>query len=154
MAGKREIPTRGRGIFDAVKSAQVRMFDLAKNKHGFSLKVLHLETDIPMDTLRDWITGKSGMPLAGFVALSAIKEFPNELLSLPFEAAGRSVCDAEPEETDQDDAAVAALEYALKWARARHPSSPSGVRIDHTERPDLELAAEGLADKVGKVAGR
>jgi len=55
------------------------------------------------------------------------------------------------EETDVDDAAVAALEYALEWARARHPASSSGTRIDHTEKPTVAQAGRRLADRAGKV---
>jgi hypothetical protein len=154
MSGRRENSSRNCEISSAVTKAQVRMFDLAERDHDLTLKVLHLETRIPLGTLRGWIAGTSMMPLDGFVKLAAIKGFPNELLSLPLDVAGKSVCDAEPEETDMDDAAISALEYALKWARARHPDSPSGIRIDHTERPDLTLAAGGLTDKAGKVAGR
>jgi hypothetical protein len=154
MAGRREISSRTCEISAAVTTGQVRMFDLAARKYGFTRKVLHLETGISEGTLRCWIAGTSMMPLDGFVKLAAINGFPNELLSLVLDPAGRAIVDADPDETDQDDAAIAALEYALRWARARHPDSPSGIKIDHTERPDIELAADGLVDKASKVKRR
>ncbi|QTH19765.1 hypothetical protein HRJ34_15460 [Rhizorhabdus wittichii] len=152
MARRNEIPSRDAEISALVSIAQVRMFELAK-KRGFTAKVLHLETGISTSTLGGWIAGTSMMPLDGFVKLAAIEDFPNELLSLPFEAAKRSISDAEPDETDVDDAAIAALEYALEWARARHPASPSGTRIDHTEKPNVAQAGRHLADRAGKVGG-
>lgn len=147
-----EIPLKPSDISDAVRREQVRMFDLANRKHGLSLKVLHAETGISTSTLSGWINGTSMMPLDGFVKIAAIKDFPNELLSLVLDVGGKSVCDAESEQGDVDDAVIAALELALTYAKARHPDSPGNIRIVHTEQPEIKMAARRVVDRCGKVA--
>ena len=150
MAGAKEITSRECEITAATLKAQAQFFNLAVQS-GFTRNVIHLSTGIPAPTLKDWANGTM-MPLAGLVKILAIKDFPNEIASVLIERSGKSFSDAEPEETDQDDAAIAALEYALEWARARHPASPSGTRIDHTEKPGVQRAGRRLADRAGKVA--
>lgn len=152
MPGRREIPQRDGDISEAVRSGQMAMFDLAARKHGLTLKRLHLETDIPEGTLRGWIAGTSMMPLDGLIKLARVPGFPNTLLSLPFEPAGKALCDAEQDEADLDDAALAAVALLNRYVAARHPASPSGIRIDHTERPDLKLAARNCADRAANAA--
>jgi len=152
MANHRDIQQRDCGISDAVRSGQIAMFDLAARKHGFTIKRLSLETDIATGTLRGWIDGTSMMPLDGLVKIAAVKGFPNTLLSLPFEAAAKSVCDADQEESDIDDAALAAANLILRYVAARHPESPAGIAIGHGEKPDLKLAVANVADTSRKVA--
>jgi len=62
-----------------------------------------------------------------------------------------ALTDAEPDEADLDDAVIAGLELAIKWAKARHPRSSSGIAIDHTERPDIERAVAAATAAVGRV---
>lgn len=154
MAGRREISSRECEISSAVTAAQKRFFDLAERKFSFAPKVIHLETDIPLATLKDWATARSAMPIAGFVKIIGIKGFPNQLASLILAPAGKAVADDDADEADIDELVIRALELALLHAKARHPDSPGGVHIIHTERPDIELAAEGVADSAGKVARR
>lgn len=152
MAGAREISSRDCEITTATIAAQARFFDLAEQS-GFTRKVLNLSTGIPAGTLKDWANGTM-MPLAGLVKIIRIKGFPNDIASVLIEKSGKMIADAEPEETDLDDAVIAALELALEWARARHPNSSSGIRIDHTEKPTVERAGRHLADRAGKVGGQ
>lgn len=154
MASTPEISRSRSEISDAVRKAQVRMFDLAARKHGITLKVIELETDISDSTSSGWASGKTGMPLDAFVSLATIKGFPNELLSLPLETARKAIGDSQPADADIDDLAVAAAELLVKFAKARHRHSAGGVEIVHSERPDIELAAEAVADRAGKVAGQ
>src|SRR3546814_19892255 len=63
----------------AVEQAQIRMFDLAKRKHGITRKVLTLETGIAISTLRSYEEGTS-MPVSALVKMARV--IPNELLSL------------------------------------------------------------------------
>lgn len=135
----------------AVSMAQMHMFDLAYRKHGFSRKVLHLETGIPLTTIKSYEEG-TAMPLTAFVRIAAVKGFPNELLSLVMDCGGKSVCDAEEEATDIDDMARAAVEVLARYVSARHPDSPGGIRIVHNEVEDLARAAHAVTDKAGKVA--
>lgn len=148
----REIPLKPSDISDAVRREQVRMFDLANRKHGLSLKVLHAETGISTSTLSGWINGTSMMPLDGFVKIAAIRDFPNELLSLVLDVGGKSVSDADGDEGDIDDAVIAAAELFLAYAKARHPDSPGSIRIVHSEQPEIQLAARRVADRCGKIS--
>jgi len=152
MTRRNENSSRMCEISDRVIKQQIRMFDLAERQHGMTLKVLHLETDIPTGTLRGWIAGTSMMPLDGFIKLAGVKGFPNELLSLALDIAGKSIADAEPEETDIDDLARAAVEVLQRYVAARHPDSPGGIRIVHNEKDDITLSAARLRDRAGKVA--
>lgn len=154
MASRRENSSRDCEISNSVAAAQHHFFDLAKRKFGFTLKVISLETDISLSTLVDWDNGRSAMSLAGFVKIIGIKGFPNQLASLILEPAGKMVADAESDEADIDDLVIRALELALVHVKARHPESPGGVRIIHSELPDIQLAADGVADSAGKVARR
>lgn len=148
---QRNISRRECEITQAVDMAQMHMFDLAYRKHGFSRKVLHLETDIPLTTLKSYEEGTS-MPVAALVKIAGVPGFPNELLSLVFEPAGKTLGDAEPDETDIDDLARAAVDVLQKYVAARHPDSPGGIRIVHNETADIKMSAAGLRDRAGKVA--
>ncbi len=97
-------------ISERILLAQVRMFDLAERHYGLTLKVLHLETQIPLDSLRCY-AGKvksrtvTQMPLGVFVKLARV--IPDELSSLPMEESGKVIADAEPDDHDVDDLARA-----------------------------------------------
>ncbi|WP_313534359.1 hypothetical protein [Sphingomonas sp.] len=138
-------------ISQSVNAAQMRMFDLAYRKHGFSRKILHLETGIPLSTLKSWEEGTS-MPIEGAVLIAGAKGFPNELLSLLFEPAAKTVCDAEPDEADIDDLAISALDVLQKYVRYRHPESAGGVRLVPGEIEDIRHSAAGFCDRASKVA--
>lgn len=146
----RDIPRRDCDMSQAVTMAQMHMLDLADRKFGFTRKVLSLETGIPSTTLKSYEEG-TAMPLTAFVRIAAVKGFPNELLALVLDLSGKAIADAEAEETDIDDAARAAVEFLARYVGARHPDSSSGIKIDHTEKPDLKLAAAGMSDRAMKV---
>ncbi len=138
-------------ITQATDMAQMHMFDLAYRKHGFTRKIVHLETGLPLSTIKSYEEGTS-MPIAAFNKIAGIKDFPNELLSLVLEPGGKTLCDAEADETDIDDLARAAVDILAKYVAARHPDSPGGIRIVHNEADDLRMAARGLNDRAEKVA--
>lgn len=125
------------------------MFRLADRDHGLSLKIIGLDSGIPHGTLRSYAAG-TAMPVAALLKLAQV--IPAHLINLMLDPGGKVLADAEPDETDLDDAVIAALEMTLKWAKARHPNSSSGVAIDHTERPAIELAAAAVTGAAGKVA--
>src|SRR3546814_2963181 len=81
----------------AVEQAQIRMFDLAKRKHGITRKVLNLETGIAISTLRSYEEGTS-MPVSALVKMARV--IPNELLSLMLDVGGKVIADAEPDPAD------------------------------------------------------
>jgi hypothetical protein len=136
-------------ISHAVEMAQTLMLDLAERKHGITRKALHLATGIPISTLKSYEEG-TAMPVTAFVKMAAV--IPNELLSLMLEPGEKAIADAEPDETDLDDLARAAVDVLQKYVAARHPDSPGGIRIVHSETADIKLAAKGIADRAGKVA--
>src|SRR3546814_16184064 len=77
----------------AVEQAQIRMFDLAKRKHGITRKVINLETGIANSTLRSYEEGTS-MPVSAPVKMARV--IPNALLSLQLVVCGRVFQDAAP----------------------------------------------------------
>src|SRR3546814_8288877 len=81
----------------AVEQAQIRMFDLAKRKHGITRKVLNLETGIAISTLRSYEEGTS-MPVSALVKMARV--IPNELLSLMLDVGGQVIADAAPDPPD------------------------------------------------------
>src|SRR3546814_14465134 len=76
---------------------------------------------------------------------------PNELRSLMLDVGGKVIADAEPDETDLEDLARAAVDVLQKYVAARHPESPGGVRIVHSETDDIKMSARALGDRAGKV---
>src|SRR3546814_19086942 len=72
----------------AVEQAQIRMFDLAKRKHGITRKVLNLETGIAISTLRSYEEGTS-MPVSALVKMARV--IPNELLRLMLAVGGKEL---------------------------------------------------------------
>lgn len=149
MTDRNDISARCCEITQAVEAGQLAMFRLAERDHGLSLKILALETGIPFGTLRSYAQGTT-MPVPALVKLS--KVIPNELTSLMLDPGGKVLADAEPEETDIDDLARAAVDILQRYVTARHPESPGGIRIVHNEVADIKLAAAGLQDRAGKVA--
>lgn len=147
----RNISRRECEMSQAVEMAQMLMFDLAYRKHGFSRKILHLETGLPLTTIKSYEEGTS-MPVAALVKIAAVRNFPNELLGLLFDPACKTITDADPEETDIDDLARAAVDVLQKYIAARHPESAGGIRIVHSERPDIEHSAKALKSAAKKVA--
>jgi len=148
---QRNIMRRECEIAQAVDMAQMHMFDLAYRRHGFSRKILNLETDIPLTTIKSYEEGTS-MPVSALVKIARVKGFPNELLSLLLEPADKILADAEPDETDLDNLALAAVDVLQKYVAARHPESPGSIRIVHNEAEDIKLSARGLESRAKKVA--
>src|SRR3546814_3254564 len=98
------------------------MVDLAKRKHGITRKVLNLETGISISTLRSYEEGTS-MPVSALVKMARV--IPNVFLSLMLDVGGKVIADAEPDDTDLDDLARAAVDVLQKYVDARHPDRNS-----------------------------
>lgn len=148
---QRENHRRTCEISQAVDSAQVHMFQIAYAKHGFSRKILSSYMDVSDSTIREWEKGTS-MPFHAVVKLAMVPKFPNHLLSLMIEPAGKVIADANDAEADIDDLARAAVDMLQRYVAARHPDSPSGIAIDHTEKGDIREAARGLEAHARKVS--
>lgn len=149
MTSRNDISSRTCEISQAVEAGQLAMFRLAERDHGLTLKILSLDTGIPFGTLRSYSQG-TAMPVSALVKLS--RAIPNELTSLMLDPGGKVLADAEPEESDLDDLARAAIDVLQKYVAARHPESDGGIRIVHSEKADIKLAAAGLHDRASKVA--
>lgn len=148
------ISSRTCEIAQAVEAGQRAMFEAARRDHGLSLNVLAAATGIPYGSLRSYAPAKneqpaSAMPVHVLLKLAAV--IPAHLINLMLDPGGKALTDAEPDEADLDDAVIAGLELAIKWAKARHPRSSSGVAIDHTERPDIDRAVAAATAAVGRV---
>jgi hypothetical protein len=126
------------------------MFRRAEAEEGLSLRVLSKRSPIPYTTLKGWRDG-AAMPAW---ALGALGEagIPNEILSLVLEPFRRHVGTDEEGESDFDDAALAANDLSTAVQRARHPKSPGGVAIIHTERAEIIPIARRAAAKARAVA--
>lgn len=149
MSNRSEISSRTCEIAQAVEAGQLTMFRLAERDHGLTLKILALESGIPFGTLRTYAQG-TAMPVSALCKLSRV--IPNALTSLMLDPAGKEICDAEASDTDFDDLARVALDYASAHAAFRHPQSDGGIRLVHTETPSLKMKARALKAAAKKVA--
>lgn len=150
----RDISSRNCEISRAVEVGQRAMFEAARRDHGLTLNVLAAETGIPYSSLRSYAPANKDMPASAMpvhVLLKLAAVIPAHLVNLMLDPGGKALTDAEPDEADLDDAVIAGLELAIKWAKARHPRSSSGIAIDHTERPDIERAVAAATAAVGRV---
>ncbi len=136
-----------------VLGAQEAMLRLAERDHGITAKRLALETGIPLSTVQSWrrATAPACMSVADFIAVSRV--IPDELTSLCFEPVGKRVMPIGEQHSDIDAFALLAMEYASAYGNARHPDSPGGTDIVHSEAARLHdirrrmaaLACEGTA---------
>lgn len=109
-------------------AAQSHMFRLAERDHGLTRKVLHLETGIPVSTLKAW-ANDTAMPVYGLAILA--KVVPDYLTSLVVEAAGK--CISTPEADDGlDELAIEASGFVADYVQAR-----ADGQLDHVERAKL-----------------
>lgn len=131
-------------------AAQQEMFRLAQKEEGLSLRALSQRSPIPYNTLRGW-AGGSAMP-AWAIGELADAGIPDHLLSLITAPWKRSLVTDEETDTDLDDAAEVAGELASAVRRARHPNSPGGVAIVHTERAEIIPIARRALPKLRRIA--
>ena len=125
--------------------AQERMFRLAERDYGLSVKALHLESGIPVNTLSGWKNGTT-MPAWALGALGKAG-VPDYLLSLVLNPFSRHVG------TDDDgDGALDCLGretagFTSDYLEAKSPDSEGGDKITPRE-------AARLAERAMKVACR
>jgi hypothetical protein len=110
-------------------SVQADVFRYAERDHALSIKVLHLRTDIAVNTLRGWASGNTAMPAWAMFKLGKQGGIPDHLLSLIGEGFERHVGTDEEGDGDLDTAALDASEFQAAVQRARHPASPGGTAI-------------------------
>lgn len=115
---------------------------------GFTVGVIAAETDIPATTLGTYIDKPSRkaslMPLAAFIKIGRIADFPADLLSLLIEDSGHDAVPHDAERADWLALGEKAASFASKVCRYQS----TGGHIDHVEAEDLredvrEIVAEG-----------
>ena len=127
---------------------QAEMFRRAKEEHGLSITVLMGRTTVSDTTLRGWARGEHQMPAWALGELG----IPVHLTSLVLDPWQRHVGENEHGEADYDDAGLAASDVSSAVQRARHPNSPGGVAIVHTEKLEIARAAQRACPKLRAVA--
>lgn len=131
-------------------AAQQELFRLAQHECGLSLRALSQISSIPFSTLKGWRDG-SAMPAWAMGEL-ADAGVPDHLLSLVTAPWKRSVITDEDSDSDLDDAADAADEFATEVRRARHPKSPGGTAIVHGEKALIIPIGRRAKAKLARVA--
>lgn len=131
-------------------AAQAELFRLAQHECGLSIRVISQRSPIPFSTLKGWKDG-AAMPAWALGEL-ADAGVPDHLLSLITAPWKRSVVTDEETDSDLDDAAEAAGEFASSVRRARHPQSPGGVHIVPQERAEIVPIGRKARAKLRRVA--
>lgn len=126
------------------------MFRRAGSEEGLPIRVLYKRGPFGKSTLEGWAKGVQ-MPAWAIGALGAAG-VPDHLLSLVLDPYAKHVGTNEEDEADYDDAALAASEVAGAVQRARHPRSPGGIAIVHTEKAEIGPIARRACSKLRAVA--
>lgn len=126
----------------SVDVKQGEMFRLAERDYGLTIAELKRKSGISTSTLTGWKNG-SAMPAW---ALGALCEagLPDELATLTLEPFGRFVASADETEGDLDALATMCSDFLAEYSRSRHPNSPGGIHIVHTEKEVLTTLRRGL----------
>lgn len=112
-------------IIQNVKSAQERVFRLAKRDYGLTLKAISLDSGIDYDSICNYAKGETQMGLAALDALIGV--IPDVLLSLLL--SGDRVIVRTPEGIDHDQIAEACQDFLVAKHAAHHPESEAGREI-------------------------
>lgn len=125
---------------------QSEMFRIADSDYGRSLTDLRRATGIGGEsnsTLKGWVNG-SAMPAWALGELCEKGGLPDHLASLVLEPFQRFVGTPDESEGDLDALATMCSDFLAEYSRARHPESPGGIHIVHTEKLDLTKLRRGL----------
>lgn len=120
-------------------TAQERMFRLAERDLGLSIKALHLESGIPVNTLAGWKHGTT-MPAWALGALGKAG-VPDYLLSLILHPFERHVGTDERGDGALDTLAREAAGYASEYLDATSENSPGGRNVVPMEKARLSERA-------------
>jgi hypothetical protein len=127
--------TANNRIIEQMRDRQARMFRIAMDpqRYGLTLKMIEADSGIDYDSLRNYASGKTTMPLTAVDCL--IDVLPDELLTLLF-SNGRVLVKA-PEEIDHHQIAPALRDYLRAKDDAHHPDSEAGEAIGPGEHKAL-----------------
>jgi len=129
-------------ILDQMRERQKRMFRIAQDpsRFGLTLKAIHLDSGLGYDSLRNYASGDTIMPVTAVDGLVGV--IPDELLSLLLPE-GRVIMQV-PDDVDHDELARVMQEYLRAKAEAHHPESPAGREISECEDNFLRIKAAPL----------
>jgi hypothetical protein len=140
-----------RGTEQETKARQGELFRLAERDYGLTISALAVETGIPEKTLASYnhsnIFARAKMPLWVFVRLCGV--IPDDVTSIMVEPAGKCI-KSTGTEPDLDELATEAGDYAHEYSKARHPASPGGTAIVHSEAATLHDIRRRIVGRAGR----
>jgi hypothetical protein len=119
--------SRNPKIVEQMRDRQKRVFRIAMDpqRFGLTLKMIEADSGLGYDSLRNYASGDTIMPLTALDALVGV--IPDELLSLLL-SEDRAIVRV-PEGIDHDAIAEWMVEYLAAKQEAHRPESPAGREI-------------------------
>ena len=134
--------------FRDYENLQIDMFAEAK-RSGWPTSRLAKEAKLPPSTVAGWSAG-TAMPMWAFSLLCRF--LPDEISSMMMAPSDKLVSSVEVDEALLDELCCEAAELSVEHSRARHPQSPGGVAIVHTEGAPMRKRARKIAALAAAVA--
>jgi hypothetical protein len=128
--------------------AQIEMFRQARYDHGLPPSVLAKKSHIPLTTINGW-AGGTAMPAWAFSILCRF--IPDEVTNLLMEPSAKSIVPTDSEDAQLEDIFCEAAELVCEVQRARHPASPGGVAIVHSEKGPIKKRIRTVGAKARAV---
>lgn len=117
------------------------------DRRGLSMKVLSLDSGIPLSTLGSYFPQEGGSKTPALITMAAVFQLcghlPDEILSLLLPDNRRIVM--LPDGLDLDDFEGCCREFLESKARAHHKDSPAGRELSDGERQQLNSKRTALA---------
>lgn len=134
--------------FQNYEKIQIEMFAAAKEK-GFPPSLLAKKAGLPNSTVAGWAAG-TAMPVWAFSILC--RQLPADIASMMFEPSEKMLVPVDADEELLDELCCEAAELSAEHSRSRHPKSPGGVAIVHTEKMPMKQRARRIAALASAVA--
>lgn len=130
-----------RSIVQQTREDQKRVFRIAqdRNRYGLTLKAISMDAEIGYDSLCDYASGATEMPLSALRRLIGV--VPDELLSLLLP--DRLIVQV-PDGIDHDELEKACRDFLATKGAAHHPTSPAGRDLSPGESEALNEKAAQL----------
>ena len=127
-----------------MRDRQRRVFRIATDpqRFGLTLKMIATDAGLDYDSLRNYASGQTTMPITALFALVGV--VADELLSLLLPE-GRQIVQA-PEELDHEKLTELAQDYLQEMAQSRRENSECGPAIGPNEH--LRLVSKAVQLKV------
>lgn len=133
-------------IVEQMRDRQARMFRIAQDpqRYGLTLKMIQIDSGLGYDSLRNYASGETIMPITAVDAL--VDVIPDELLSLLLPAGHLIVRVVEG--INHDELESVAREFVSTKAATHHPDSECGREIG----PNENVVLLAKAAKIKAVA--